>query len=190
MTSEKMSKAKTSVSEDAAAGGTRVSSVSIPRRRVSVRFPAETLTEQSHKAACDVNNIMARYTLTGVMEHVRRFEPVYADVSAADYKASMDAISAAKTLFEELPSRVRRHFGDDVTQFLAYCDETPDAASGLQAIAEEYRKQALGLDQAQKGDVAGREEVAHQSGRDAGPAKAQDGAKDGPGEGEGAKAPA
>ena len=180
-----MARAKTSASENAAATGRSESyplGMARDRRRVSIVFPSETKTEQHHKAACDINNIMARYTKTGVLEHVRRFEPVYADVSADDYHESMNKVAAAKTLFEELPSAVRRHFGDDVSQFLHYCDATDNAAQGLQDIAEEYRRQSLGLDEPQTGtqDTA---RTAGLPGRDAGSAPAQDGGMDAPSEG-------
>ena len=114
------------------------------RLRVRKKFPKETLTEQNHKAACDVNNIMARYTRTGVMDHIRQFEPVYSDFTPEDYHTSMNVVADAKTMFEELPSTMRRHFGDDVSAFLEFCSNTPDAAAELQGIAEEYRRQALG----------------------------------------------
>ena len=103
------------------------------------------MTEQSHKAACDVNNIMARYTRTGVMEHIRQFEPVYSEVMPDDYHTSMNVVGEAKSMFEELPSTLRRHFGDDVSAFLDFCATSPDASGELQGLAEEYRKQALGI---------------------------------------------
>lgn len=104
----------------------------------------ETLTEQSHKAHVDVNNIMARYTRTGVMEHIRRFEGQYADVSDMDYHEAMSKVADAKSMFEEMPSTMRRHFDDDVAQFLEFSVTEDDPPATLQAIAEEYRKQALG----------------------------------------------
>lgn len=124
------------------------------RRRVAVSFPAETLTEQSHKHACDVNNIMARYTATGVMEHVRNFEPVYADMTEGDYHDAMNAVASAKSMFEDLPSTMRRHFGDDPARFLAFCQESEDPAGELQALAEGYRKQALGIDSRDDSEIA------------------------------------
>lgn len=115
------------------------------RRRVSPPTGGETMTEQHHKAHVDVNNIMARYTRSGVMDHIRTFEGRYADITDMDYHESMTKVAEAKSMFEELPSTMRRHFSDDVSQFLAYCVQEDDPESGLQAIAEEYRKQALGI---------------------------------------------
>lgn len=145
------------------------------RRRVTKAFPSETLTEQSHKAACDVNNIMARYTATGVMEHVRQFEPVYGDMTADDYHASLTAVAEAKSMFEELPSTLRRHFGDDVARFLEFCDTTPNASDELQSLAEGYRKQAMGIPDAPADD-------SNPPGREAGAEGGQDTVTDDRGE--------
>lgn len=115
------------------------------RRRVVTPVGNDGMTEQSHKAACDINNIMARYTRTGVMEHVREFEPVYSEQTPDDYHTSMNVVADAKTMFEELPSKMRRHFGDDVSAFLEFCATAKEPAAELQDLAEEYRKQALGI---------------------------------------------
>ena len=115
------------------------------RRRVLTPVGKITMTEQNHKAACDVNNIMARYTKTGVMEHVRAFEPVYSDTTTDDYQNSMNVVADAKTMFEELPSSIRRHFGDDPSEFLEFCTTADDPVGDLQGLAEGYRKRALGI---------------------------------------------
>ena len=115
------------------------------RRRVRTAVAAKGLTEQTHKAACDINNIMARYVKTGTLEHTRVYEGQYADVSPHDYHESMCKIAEAKSMFEDLPARMRAHFKNDPREFLEFCTTREDAPGELQAIAEEYRKQALGL---------------------------------------------
>lgn len=182
--SKQTSTAKASASAPAAATGRSVSDFGGPRRRVVMTFPAETLTEQHHKAACDINNIMARYTKTGVLDHVRRFEPVYSDLMPDEYHESMNKVAEAKSMFEELPSAVRRHFGDDVSQFLEFCADTPNAAGELQGIAEEYRRHSLGLDQAASEEAAKKPETGNSPpAREGGQATAQDGGMDTPSEG-------
>lgn len=76
------------------------------------------VTKQSHKDECDINKIMARYQRTGVIDHVQKYGPVYADVSSADYVSSMNLVKDAETMFAELPSTVRAKFGNDVVEFL------------------------------------------------------------------------
>ena len=150
------------------------------RRRVQVSFEdTESMTEQSHKPSCDINNIMARYVATGTLDHARRYEGQYSDLTADDYHASMNKVAEAKSMFEELPSQVRRHFGNDVSAFLEFCTTAEDPAGQLGVIAEEYRKQTLGLTP----DPAGQQEP-EPSGMDAAPGEAPKGGEGSPTEGQ------
>ena len=114
------------------------------------------MTEQSHKAACDINNIMARYVKTGTLDHVRKYEPVYADVSPGEYHDAMNVIADTKTMFEELPSQLRRQFQNDPEEFLRFCATEEGAGEKLAAMAEAQRRASLGIDQANN-DGAGTE---------------------------------
>lgn len=116
------------------------------RRRVSIKFEEPTLTEQNHKASCDINNILARYTKTGVLEHVREYEGQYADITVTDFHDAMNKVAAAKSMFEELPSQLRAHFRNDTSEFIDFCNKVDKPEQALSAIAEEYRREALGLD--------------------------------------------
>lgn len=123
------------------------SELSNPNRPYAIAFdPSQSRTEQSHKAECDINNIMARYTKTGTLEHVRRYEGQYLDIDPLDFQEAQNKVAEAKSMFEELPSQVRRHFTNDTARFLEFCTRSDDPAGELGAIAEEYRKQALGID--------------------------------------------
>lgn len=134
-----------------------------PRRPHAIAFdPADSMTEQSHKSACDINNIMARYTKTGTLDHVRRYEGQYLDIPPGDFQEAENRVAEAKSMFEELPSQVRLHFSNDTSKFLEFCATQPNPPAQLAAIAEEYRKQALGVDARDR-----REQK--QSGKDAAP---------------------
>lgn len=116
-----------------------------PNRPYAIAFdPAESRTEQSHKASCDINNIMARYTKTGVLEHVRQYEGQYMDLPPGDFHDCQNKVAAAKSMFYELPSRLRAHFSNNPAQFLQFCAERENASADLLAIAEGYRKHAQG----------------------------------------------
>lgn len=146
-----------------------------PERKYAMAFdPSEGLTEQSHKAECDINNIMARYTKTGTLEHVRKYEGQYLDLPADDFQTAQQKVADAKTMFEELPSQVRRHFGNDTSQFLEFCVNHENPAAVLEGIAETYRKQALGL-------PADSVNHSNESGMDAAPGE---GGKNPPGKGD------
>ena len=138
--SAKTTNARTSASEDAAATGRS------ERKRVQIKFTGETLTEQNHKSACDINNIMARYVKTGTLDHVRKYEAVYADVLPSEYHDAMTVIADTKTMFEELPSELRSEFKNDPEVFLRFCATEEDAGSKLEWMAEAQRRKSLGLD--------------------------------------------
>ena len=96
------------------------------RRRVSLEFLDESLTKQEFKDSCDINNIIAKYQKTGVLEHVNRFQGDYADVATElDYRAVQDILIKAHDAFDSLPSSIRDRFANDPANFLAFV-ENPD----------------------------------------------------------------
>lgn len=101
------------------------------RLRVVKVFKNPSRAKQSFKDECDINTIMKRFQVTGVVEHVRQAQARYFDATAIpDFKTSMeavvDAISRGEELFASLPAKVRRQFGNDATTFL---DFAADAAN-------------------------------------------------------------
>ena len=78
----------------------------------------KSLTEQHHKKACDINNIVAKYQKTGLIDHVNKHSGSYGDVSGHDFKKAQDLIAEQKTIFYELPSSVRKEFENDPAQYL------------------------------------------------------------------------
>ena len=73
------------------------------KRPYSITFdPAGNLTEQSHKDELNINNILARFQKTGVLDHVKEHGPQYADVPALDYREAMEIVTASNTMFAEL----------------------------------------------------------------------------------------
>lgn len=92
-----------------------------PRVSVPLEFPeGEGRTKQSFKDECDVNQIMARFQRTGVLEFRNKFEAQYADVSGVTFQAAMDTIARANHMFHSMPARVRDKFQNDPGRFLAW----------------------------------------------------------------------
>ena len=90
-----------------------------PRTNTSISFdPAGDRTEQSHKEELNINNILAKFQRTGVIDHVKEHGPQYADVPAIDYREAMEIVTSSNSMFEELPSRARKYFNNDPAQFL------------------------------------------------------------------------
>lgn len=83
-----------------------------------------SMTKQSFKDECDINNIMSRYEATGVVQHVSGRTAEFGDfISPLDFQASMNAVIEAQDMFAQLPARVRDRFGNDPGQMLEFLSE-------------------------------------------------------------------
>lgn len=97
-----------------------------PKLRQSIAFSGPGLTKQSFKDECDINRIMARYQVTGVLpENLQPGAPQYVDVTGIEYQDSMLKIAAAQSLFNQLPAAVRFRFRNDPGEFLDFTQD-PD----------------------------------------------------------------
>ncbi|AXH76873.1 MAG: internal scaffolding protein [Microviridae sp.] len=94
-----------------------------PKERVSLDFTGPGRTKQSFKDECDINRIMARFAVTGMLDFVSRHEPRYMDCSGIDYRACMDVVVEANSMFADLPSEVRDRFMNDPARFLDFCSD-------------------------------------------------------------------
>lgn len=91
-------------------------------RKVILNCPPEDArTKQSQAAEADINNILARYSRTKMIEHVARGIPQFIDVSeTGDYKTAIDRVRAADAWFNGLPATVRAFFKNDVAGFMDF----------------------------------------------------------------------
>lgn len=81
------------------------------------------MTEQGHKAECDVNNIIRKYDRTGLINHVNQFEAIYGDVSSIDFREALDLNMRVGKSFNELPSAIRKRFDNDPAAFIAFIED-------------------------------------------------------------------
>lgn len=109
--------------------------------RVQYSSDKPTLTEQSHKHACDINNIMKKYERTRVLEHQNRYSAQYGDfTSYDDYQSALQRISDANDAFMSLPADLRKRFHNNPGH---YFDFVTDPANQEELVS-------LGLLPAQK----------------------------------------
>ncbi len=87
-------------------------------------------TKQSFKDECDINNIMAKYQKTGLIDHFSANKARYGFAPAADFRESLEIVHEAETLFRGLPSKIRRKFEESPEKFLAFCED-PDNRSEM-----------------------------------------------------------
>ena len=92
--------------------------------------PDEPGAKQSFKKECDINQIMAKYQKTGLINHFNERKPHYGFAPALEFKNALELISAADEQFSALPSSARKKFSNDPAEFLKFC-ENPDNRSEM-----------------------------------------------------------
>lgn len=112
-----------------------VKKVNTERRRVQFETTGESMTRQSHKKECDINVIVSRFNKDGVVTHIAKHGGSYGDVTGADYRTMMNQVVRAQEMFDELPSEVRKRFGNDPATFLDFVQDEKNL--------EELRKMGL-----------------------------------------------
>lgn len=120
----------------------------VPNKRIYIRNNGstasqavphgETLTQQQFKEECDVNNIIAKYTQTGSITHVRNAQAgVYADLTnIPDLQEARHIVMRAESAFAEIPAHVRARFGHDPQNMIEFLskDENREEAIKLGLI--------------------------------------------------------
>jgi len=106
------------------------------KKQVALSFPDNSPhTRQEYKDECDINNIMLQYQVTGEFFHLNETAPQYMDCTGDDFRAAMDYVAGAFSMFEELPSKIRTQFDNDPAAFLDFCSHEKNrpelAAMGL-----------------------------------------------------------
>ena len=81
------------------------------------------MTKQSFVQECDINNILKEYKVTGQIRHMsaKAAAGAYQDLpEPMDFQEALHTMQSASSAFDTLPSQVRRRFGNDPGQFLAF----------------------------------------------------------------------
>lgn len=84
-----------------------------------------SMTVQSFKEECDINEIVRRFGLTGEMPNNFRM-PISGDFTGvSDFKSAMDLLIDAQDQFDSLPAGVREQFANDPAELITFL-ENPD----------------------------------------------------------------
>ena len=104
------------------------------RKPVRKTFTQPSLTKQSFQDESNVNNIMAKYLQTGLLDHVNEHQGNYGDfINAPDYHTAMNRITAADQAFQSMPSEIRKKFSNSASQFLEFA-QNPDNLEEMQEL--------------------------------------------------------
>lgn len=85
-----------------------------------------SLTKQEHAKECDINLIVASFSVTQQWSHVRANAALgtYADLpDHLDLQEAENIRLQAEAAFMSLPAKVRDRFGSDVKEFLAFVSD-------------------------------------------------------------------
>ena len=94
-----------------------------PKAVVKTAVGKKTMTKQSFAEECDINNIMAKYQKTGLIDHYNRNAPQYGFATSHDFRESLELVKKAQDMFDELPSQIRRKFDESPQKVLAFCED-------------------------------------------------------------------
>lgn len=104
-----------------------------PERRVdetALVFTDESLTKQEFEPECNINNILARFKVTGVLvdPNVKSLrQPMFIDcTNLPDLATYTERIKEARESFDTLPEEVREVFGDDPLAALQWFGRATD----------------------------------------------------------------
>lgn len=97
------------------------------QRRSQITFNGTGKTRQEFKDESDINNIMARYMRTGLIDNVTTKLPQFADVDGQTFTEAMQIVAESQSLFAELPSSVRVEFDNDPAKFLDFVHNSENA---------------------------------------------------------------
>lgn len=136
------------------------------------RFPKDNLdangeempskTEQCHKDLCDIHKIIRTYDKTKLLSHVNEAVARYGDYTEVnEFKQSLDLVIDAQKTFAELPSHVRKRFGNDPGAFFEFATnpenktelikmglatpirETPEVIQKVEIVNNDENKETL-----------------------------------------------
>lgn len=104
-----------------------------PKPSIGLEFTDPSMTEQHFKDECDINNIVARFSETGVLPQGNR-QPLFGDFEhfPTDLAASMAMYDEAHARFMELDASIRKQFDNDPAQLLAFLNDPNNREEAIQ----------------------------------------------------------
>lgn len=93
------------------------------KKKVDLEFKKDSRAVQYFRDRCDINNIVKRWSSTGMVDHLERRQGDYIDcIDPMDYQDALDILDRASTQFDSLPARVRERFQNDPYELLSFLD--------------------------------------------------------------------
>ncbi len=82
-----------------------------------------TLAQQHYKEECDINTILQKFSITGILPEAP-LSPRYGDFSGiSDYHTALNRVIAAQDEFDGLPAQIRARFDNDPAKLIEFLDD-------------------------------------------------------------------
>lgn len=84
-------------------------------------------TKQAFKDSTDINKILKKAQKAGSISHLQKHGAYYGDFADFNFDDAQFALARARTIFEELPSQVRKDFGQNPARFFEFVNDPANA---------------------------------------------------------------
>jgi phage internal scaffolding protein len=82
-----------------------------------------SLAQQHYKDECDINTILERFNVTGMLPQ-SPVSPQYGDFSGiTDYHSALNAVIAAQDQFDGLPAQIRARFENEPAKLIEFLED-------------------------------------------------------------------
>lgn len=82
-----------------------------------------TLAQQHYKEECDINTILQKFSITGILPEAP-LSPRYGDFTGiGDYHTALNRVIAAQEEFEALPAQIRVRFDNDPAKLIEFLED-------------------------------------------------------------------
>lgn len=82
-----------------------------------------SMTRQSMTDECNINFIIDKFQKTGVITHEKEYKGDYGEFENMDFHEAMNIVADANSMFETVPSSIRKEFDNDPGKFLAFVQD-------------------------------------------------------------------
>jgi len=108
-------------------------------------------TQQNFKDQCNINNIMKKYHVTGMVNHLNNKKGTYADLTQVkDFQGCLQTVIDAQASFMTIPSEIRKKFGNDPQALIEFLKDPKNKDEAIQLglmnkpiIQEDTQKEIL-----------------------------------------------
>lgn len=90
------------------------------KKQVTTINDKPSMTKQSLVENANINKIIKRFGYGHVVTNMQKLEGIYGDITSQSLKDASDMMIKASEAFQEVPSDIRKKFGNDPGAFIDY----------------------------------------------------------------------